>query len=227
MSRTEFNSFLDNAEGLLNEVTRYLYFTRSASEQLNYADNFDSLIKNSRELKCNIIEDGDEDTANHLLCVQCKMQSVSNELRMWVELKKGDFNKAWEYLVFAQAMDEAAGAAHCSGADMLEHAKKMSAIEVVLFPPHVFFSTRLLIIRSHCSICGKDLDECEHLVGLPYWGEFCYEVVDEMELITADTVKNPSDKRCRVEKIEIDGQWYDYLRMEKIFHQDNQSNGLA
>ncbi|MDD3381663.1 MAG: hypothetical protein PHD68_10735, partial [Rugosibacter sp.] len=56
-----------------------------------------------------------------------------------------------------------------------------------------------------CSICGGDYDDCDHLIGRPYMGRFCYIIARDISLDHVAIVKEPADKRCRVERFNVDG----------------------
>lgn len=71
-----------------------------------------------------------------------------------------------------------------------------------LYPYSVFASSEYVIGKSRCSICGKSMQglECPHIKGNLYWGEFAYEIIEEISTLQAVClVKHPEDKRCVLE----------------------------
>ena len=72
-----------------------------------------------------------------------------------------------------------------------------------LYPFSVFFSTELVITKSHCSICGRSMPSlsCPHRRNQLYRGEIALEIVDEIkELQAVCLVNNPEDKKCGARK---------------------------
>ena len=71
-----------------------------------------------------------------------------------------------------------------------------------LYPYEVFTSSEFVIKRSHCSICGKSMQQisCPHICGNLYWGDLAYEVIEEIETLQAiSLVSHPEDKRMIIE----------------------------
>ena len=73
-----------------------------------------------------------------------------------------------------------------------------------LYPYTLFFSSEFVVSKSHCSICGKSMQNlsCRHRKGEIYRGEVATEIVDDIREIQAICiVKNPDKKRCVFENI--------------------------
>ena len=71
-----------------------------------------------------------------------------------------------------------------------------------LYPYRVFASSEYVILKSHCSICGKSMQSlaCKHRKGKLYWGDFAEEVIDEIKEVQAIClVSHPENKRCIIE----------------------------
>jgi hypothetical protein len=84
-------------------------------------------------------------------------------------------------------------------ADHLEgYTAHLSALEKHIFPDHGFLSMGTIVQKSECSICGQEHGMCDHLIGKPYMGKMCYEIVSEVELEEISFVKIPGNKNCRV-----------------------------
>ena len=148
---------------------------------------------------------GQEDHANVFLGMECLIRALRAELEMWLLLKDEEPERAWEQLVAAQtatshAMRAAPGFSHLD-----QHARRLEAIEAVVFPPQVFLSAGLIVSKSTCSICGTDYENCSHIVGMPYWGEFCFR---KLTVVAADhvaIVDNPANKLCRITHFSDEG----------------------
>ena len=57
-----------------------------------------------------------------------------------------------------------------------------------------------------CTICGKDYesDDCMHIVGRPYNGEFCQKIVKEIVSVNhVAIVKNPASKRTALQRSRV------------------------
>lgn len=71
-----------------------------------------------------------------------------------------------------------------------------------LYPYNVFGSSEYIISKSHCSICGKSMQNlaCPHIKGNLYYGDVALEVIDEIQEFQAVClVSHPEDKRCIIE----------------------------
>lgn len=99
-----------------------------------------------------------------------------------------------------QVFESASGFAHLS-----EHNKKLEAIEELVFPPQVFISSGMIVGKQECSICGAEYGDCNHLVGKPYMGRFCYIIAKDLSLDHVSIVEHPADKRCRVQHFDVEG----------------------
>lgn len=63
-----------------------------------------------------------------------------------------------------------------------------------LFPYNLFISPEFIHKKVKCSICKKYItprSSCNHIVGGLYWGEICYHIIEQLELISTAIVKNP------------------------------------
>jgi hypothetical protein len=100
---------------------------------------------------------------------------------------------------------------HPDGAGHLEgYVRKLGALEKLLFPNQIFYSTGLVSTESKCSICDSIYGECNHVIGKAYMGKHCYEIVTKCSLEEVSIVDNPSSKRCRtltVQTDEIERNW--------------------
>jgi hypothetical protein len=124
---------------------------------------------------------------------------------MWLRLKQDDPDAAWDQLVDAQGQTILAVRAH-EGFRNLEHRhRRLEVIEQIVFPPQVFLSAGLIVKRQECSICQADYEDCEHIVGRPYMGEFCFRILQNAEAHHVSIVEEPANKRCRVLTFADDG----------------------
>jgi hypothetical protein len=146
-----------------------------------------------------------EDLANLLLGYQCVATCLHAEITMWLLLKSEKPDEAWDSLVSAQMAAADAARAHPGFHHVTHQAERLEAIEKLVFPPQVFVSAGAIVRRQECSICGGEYGECGHLIGKPYWGEFCYILAKDIEFDHAAIVANPADKRCRILRFSVEG----------------------
>lgn len=72
------------------------------------------------------------------------------------------------------------------------------ACPVALAHSRVGMSAGFVIKQSHCSVCGKDPEECEHISGRVYDGERCCRVITEAELLEVSLVERPNQPDARI-----------------------------
>lgn len=197
-------------------------FVSSFNEQVKEAEVFLSIARDS-ELQQQAVEkliavgasivaekeraikDGIEDYANLLLGCECVTSALIAELKMWLLLKEGKPDAAWDELVTAQMASVDAVRAHPGFSHLSEHNRKLEAIEALVFPPQVFISSGMIVGKQECSICGEEYGDCNHLVGKPYMGKFCYIIAKDLSIDHVAIVEHPADKRCRVQHFDVDG----------------------
>jgi hypothetical protein len=155
--------------------------------------------------KAAAVGSSDEDYANLLLGCECVARSLFAELQMWLLLKQEDPDAAWDQLIEAQGQALWAVRAHEGFKHLEHHHEKLQVIERVVFPPQVFLSAGLIVERQECSICQADYEDCEHIVGRPYMGEFCWRIARNVQADHVSFVEQPADKRCRVLAFEDEG----------------------
>lgn len=194
----EFNEIIKEAE-----VFRYI--TRCSELQTVASRKLEKLRLEILELKVEAIKEQDEDFANLLLGYSCVVEALIAEIEMWLHLKGEEPDKAWENLVTAQNLLIAAARTHEGFNHLVHHHQRLEMIEGLLFPAQVFVSSSMIIKHQECSICGKDYNDCEHLRGMPYMGEFCNVVIRDFELDHVAIVENPADKYCRITNIDLEG----------------------
>lgn len=184
---------------LFKEKFQYLYITRDQiilEEQISSLEKIESDISKTRK---QYILERNEEYANLWLSFECAIKSIENGLRMFIFLKKGDPDNAWDCLVDAQNNASWSMIAHEFNKEIqLGYISFFNEIEKWLFPPQTFVSTSMIVGHSECSICKKDMLECNHIRGQCYMGEFCSEIVTKIERWNhVAIVSHPADKRCR------------------------------
>ncbi len=198
-------NFIIEFNDLVKESQVFLSIARDSALQQEASINLKNLLLKIAQEKKKAIENNDEDYANLLLACECVAKSLLNELKMWLLLKQEKPEDAWDFLVAAQTEATDAAKAHDGIRHFENHRNRLEIIERVVFPHQVFVSIGTIVGKQECSICSEDYDECEHLAGKPYMGEFCCVIVKNVKLDHVSIVENPADKRCRVTHFDVDG----------------------
>lgn len=194
----ELNAAIQKAQGLLT-------IARCSTLQDQAIESLSELKRNVSRMKSEAISEEQEEVANILLGYECCVDILVHELRMWILLKQEDPDAAWNELIAAQDSAVYAVRAHSGFGDVMQHYRRLEKIEEVVFPPQVFVSAGMLIQRKKCSICNADYEDCEHLAGMPYMGEFCCSIVEDARLDHVSLVDHPADKRCRITEFNVKG----------------------
>lgn len=190
---------------MVKEVEVLLSIARSGELQREACKTLDSQAKKLAAEKAKAIAARDEPLANLLLGCQCVNNSLLAELRMYVLLKEEKPDEAWDQLVLAQDGAIDATRAHPGFSHLVHRNEKLEAIENLVFPPQVFISSGFIAANQECSICGAEYGECDHLLGKPYMGKFCYVIARNLSVDHVAIVNSPADKRCRVQSFSVDG----------------------
>jgi hypothetical protein len=186
-----FNATVEKA-GELSYIVRDNELQRSALAELS------ALAAKVEAWKRQAISDQNERYANVFLGGQCVIEALEAELNMWLQLKDGRPDEAWENLVNAQRATRNAIRASRGFSHLEARATRLLNIERVVFPAQVFLSAGLIVRSQQCSICGAEYDDCPHIVGKPYMGEFCRCILKDIEANHIAIVTEPANKQCRV-----------------------------
>lgn len=209
-------TFIHQFNEAVADTQKFLFITRAKELQEDACRRLASLKERAANLKKETITDQDDDSANVLLCPESVLEATMNELRMWIALKDDDPNAAWDCLINCQGACRDAILAH-TAVDLENYISRLHTLEKLIFPQLFFSSTRMVIARSECSICGEEYGECDHLEGRPYMGQICARIVREIrEVIGADMVDDPADKHCRILQFTEAGITRDYLTLRVI-----------
>ena len=192
-----FNEAITDAEVLL-------WITRDSDCQRECMHTISAFRTQAANLKAEAVEAKDESVANLLLGYECVFNALSAEVNMYLLLKSGDPDSAWNSLVTAQMSIADALRSHSAFSHLTHKLKHLDAIEYVVFPPQVFMSSGMIVKCQNCSICGKEYEDCDHLIGKPYLGEICSVVVQDCKFEHVAIVDDPADKRCRVQSFSTD-----------------------
>lgn len=197
--------FVSSFNEQIKEAEVFLSIARDSDLQQQAVEKLIAVGSSIVEEKERAIKDGIQDYANLLLGCECVTSALIAELKMWLLLKEGKPDAAWDELVTAQMASVDAVRAHPGFSHLSEHNRRLEAIEALVFPPQVFISSGMIVGKQECSICGEEYGDCDHLVGKPYMGKFCYIIAKDLSLDHVAIVEHPADKRCRVQHFNVDG----------------------
>ncbi|MHB8847031.1 MAG: hypothetical protein ACYC43_01160 [Burkholderiales bacterium] len=198
-------AFISSFNEQIKEAEVFLSIARDSAFQQQAIEKLLALLTSIATEKDIAIRGGNEDYANLLLGCTCVTTALIAELNMWLSLKQDKPDAAWDELVTAQIALVDAVRSHPRFAHLSEHNKKLEAIEELVFPPQVFISSGMIMSKQECSICGEEYGDCDHLVGKPYMGQFCYIIASNLALDHVAIVEHPADKRCRVQHLGAEG----------------------
>lgn len=193
-----FNNELTNK---LSECMRFCFLSRGKEFQLRKLEELEKIKKESLNLKNEAIAIEDEDSANAMLSSEQIINSIMNELKMWIAFKDDNPNAAWDHLISAEMSAINAIRAHPIAAHWEKNAARLNDLERLLFPPMMFFSPGMIIKYSECSICGKEYGECNHVRGRAYMGRFCSRILKDFEVKEVSLVSEPASKHHRITAI--------------------------
>jgi hypothetical protein len=193
---------IDEAIARFNSVAHHVqtltFLPRDRELQVKALEAATTLLKEMALTKATCIAEEDEDLANRLLSMELALSSVASELEMYIDIKNDVPERAWDDLIDAQAYAAAAMRAHQSASHLHNHLAKLHAVEKLLFPPQAFTSVGAIVGFAECSICGKEYDECGHIMGRPYMGRMCAVICKNVQPQEVSLVTEPADKKCRV-----------------------------
>jgi len=221
--RREVKEFLEKFnKAALQEIGKFLYLVRDKHYQKEAIDKLIKFKQQAANLKEKMINEVDEENANILLSIENIAEAMINELKMWIALKEDKVNEAWSYLVDAQSAIRTALQAHEIALRLNGegYANKLHLIEKLIFPPQIFFSPGFVIEESKCSICGKNYEECEHIVGKAYMGKMCYRIITKMKPREVSIVTSPGNKRARILAITEGNITRDYMTWRIIENEE-------
>jgi hypothetical protein len=193
-----FDEIVQDAENLLS-IARDSDLQRKAMARLaDFAITLD-------DWKRVAVTQQNEDRANLVLAMECVTESLMAELRMWLLLKAEKPDEAWNELIEAQSKISYAVKAHRRFAGLEGHAEYLDAVEKLVFPKQIFLSSGLIVRSQICSICKMEYADCPHIVGRPYWGQFCFRHLTDVTATHVAIVTDPANKRCRVINFGAEG----------------------
>lgn len=215
--------FLENPNLLIKEFNervsiaqRKAFITVGIELQKDEIETIKHYRNDLIELKSKFVKKGLENEANLVCCLEESLLAVEYELQMLVNIKEDKMSEAWGNLVNAQVTF---GTVIRNYPFEIESAngyiEKLNNYENLLFPKMFFSSVGGIIKKSHCSICNKPYNQCDHIKGKLYNGELCTRVITEMELEEVSLVDIPANKHCRLLTTSFDGKTVDLLTLRE------------
>ena len=212
----ELQELLQSVKTALDEASAYCFLTRAIELQREAEEHLIDKKAEVSEFKRLCVSEANEDMANTCLAAEMLLTSIASELSMWIALKDDDPDSAWDSLVRAESTLQGAVAAHTSVAQYAAYSEHFRELEEVLFPRQLFMSPGMIIERTDCSICRADYEDCEHIAGRAYMGEFCARILYPDSLEELSIVEVPRDKRARVMMISDGRDNRDVMTWRKV-----------
>jgi hypothetical protein len=198
-------AFVAEFNKVVEECANFRYITRDSGLQEEARAKLQDLHAQIEAEKESARTSADEDYANLLLGCECAADALISEISMWLLLKEGRPDQAWDALVAAQSNLSSAMRAHEGFARVDDNIRRLDAIERLIFPAQVFLSSGMIVKNQICSICGKEYEDCEHVKGRPYMGKFCTLTLIPSAVDHVAIVDKPANRRCRILKFSADG----------------------
>jgi hypothetical protein len=199
------STFLSKFNKIVEESQVFLFITRDSDLQKQACEKLKDLLAQVAVEQESSESTGDEDYSNVLLGCKCVAGALIAEIRMWLLLKEGRADEAWDKLVAAQGGLSGAMRAHKGFAHLGPLIQKLDTVEHVVFPPQVFLSVGMIVKSQICSICGEEYEDCKHVKGRPYMGKFCTVTLIPSQIDHVSLVDSPANKSCRVTKFSAEG----------------------
>jgi hypothetical protein len=190
----------------LGDLTCLLYLTRDIELQRAGDPLLAALQDDAEAMRRDMLAAGRMDEALRSLGTRYLMSAFRAELRMYVLLKEGDPDGAWDQLVRAETAYTHAARAHLAiDAQIGNYMTRLSRLEQDVFPAQVFMSAGLIVRRQECSVCGGDYQSCGHIVGEIYDAEFCHIRLRDVSADHVAIVEQPANKMCRITHFSTEG----------------------
>ncbi len=190
--------YLNHFNEAVAHFGKFCFCTPDTDLQKEASSELYSFLQQLGEDKADAVAANDEMWANVLLGCECLLRGIRADILMWIALKEGQADAAWGLLVDAQGFVADAMKAD-PGFELQPRVEQLAMLERTVFPPQSFLSAGMTVGYEECSICGNDYEDCEHIKGKPYMGEFC--VVRLMNCVPDHValVDEPASKHCRIQ----------------------------
>lgn len=201
----ELKPVIDAYNARTSEAEALLFVTRDTALQEAARADLQDLLARIDAARRERAAAGDEEAANILLGLGCGVDALGSELNLYLLIKAGESERAWDALVDAEVATGAAMRAHQSFAYLEPKAAHLRRLETILFGPQSFLSAGMIVRRQECSICRADYALCDHIAGQPYCGVFCSLILKEVEADHIALVDEPANRHCRVISFSVPG----------------------
>ncbi len=186
---------------LLRLFYRYREFSRAGEKSIEVHNYCNMLLDAAERERISFVQQQNEDKANLMLAYIHMLDCMSSELRAMLLLHTKEYDLAWDCLIESLNHIDYASWAHPEGKQVGAHRERLQVIEKTIFPEQIFCSPQFVYGSVKCSVCGKELDICDHIEREVYMGKRCFPIIEEIEdllEVSILTKDDPKDKRCRV-----------------------------
>jgi hypothetical protein len=182
----------------LSPVENYLADTKNYERRSEDSESW--LIDLLKKIKVKAIEQGDQEGAKVVWCLETIHEIQKNYIAAFFEMKEGRFYDGWR-LLESVSLDTLFLQRHYSPAQDDQY--KISFIEKhveqfqALYPYRLFLSPGVLQLEKICTICGQQVslrNFCGHRKGEIYNGEMCVHKITKEKILEVSLVTNPIQK---------------------------------
>jgi hypothetical protein len=216
--KTSLESYQNDFFSKLDNYTKFLFFVRDKELQIAAINELKELKEKISVDKQRCISIKNEPMANCILSDECLIQIYINLLTMIVNLKNNEPSKAWDHMVMAENnMRWAKSAArNMFNINDGEIYNMIQFYEKYIFPHQMYNSIEAIYSTSKCSICNSEYGECNHIKGRAYMGEFCYEVISDIQSMPAIAiVEEPASKLHRITHVSEGTRMIDVMTLKE------------
>lgn len=193
-------------DGRLRAVMPLLFMTRDIALQRDGCEELTQLATVAEQLRLAMLAEGRMDEALRSLGARYLAEGFRRELLIYICLKEGDPDKAWDNLVGAQISYNYAVRSHPAFQAQLHfYVERLARIENDIFPKQVFLSAGLIVREQECTICSANYETCDHVSGEIYNAEFCHVRLKNVTPDHVSFVDEPANKMCRVTHYSAEG----------------------
>lgn len=222
----EQSTFIDRFNETVEKCQVFIYITRDSGLQRAACATLGDQIASVAAEKTEAIRRADETYANILLGCESVATALKAEIEMSLLLKEGRPDEAWYRLVDAEYALADALRADPGFSRLAGNLDRLLAIERLVFPPQLFLSSGMVVKTQICTICGQEYEDCDHIKGRPYMGEFCRVTLIPSKVDHVAIVDNPANKRCRIFNVSDEGGYRNRMTwaIEPIAEQDRSAH---
>jgi hypothetical protein len=219
MANITKEEIVEQYNAVLKQANKLDFFVRDNDLQKSSINELRKFLGYVKSYKHQAAERGDKESANLFFHFQCVLNSSICSLNMWLELKRRKYHKAWNNLIEAQEYISYALKCADGSVGISDYSERLKKVEETIFPGFpVYQSLGLRFEGGVCSVCGRPLEECEHVEEEIYLGTLCKRIrIEKIDIDHTAIVRESKDRRCIPTEFEFEpGKIYDYISLRYL-----------